>query len=298
MNKETATLRAGIVYGLAGFAIWGLSPLYWRALIAAGPYEVMGHRILGTAVIAGLILAYRKRIPALLNALRARSVQRDLMISTLLIGGNWLCFVWAVMVGRTLETSLGYYMCPLVSVALGAIVLKEPLSRGQLIAIGCAAAGVGVLLIGLHMLPWISVFLATSFGAYGYVRKRVKVDAMEGLWVETMLWLPLAVGALFWVPPHPHTATMWTLLVLAGPFTLLPLLFYTQSARRVRLSTLGFLQYVAPTLQFSLAVFVFKEPVTVWHLAAFAAIWLGIAIFTWDSVRREQRRVAAVEVVS
>jgi chloramphenicol-sensitive protein RarD len=288
------SVRAGLAYGLAGFFMWGLSPLYWRALVAAGPWEVLAYRIVGTVIIAAFMLGFRKRLPELLRALRTPRIQRDLAFSTLLIGGNWLCFVWAVMAGRTLEASLGYYLCPLVTVALGAILLKEPLSRAQLVAIGLATVGVGVLLVGLKILPWISLFLATSFAAYGYIRKRVQVDALEGLFVETGLWLAPSIGVLFFLPHVPHAAGEWGLLVLAGPFTLLPLLFYTQSARRLRLSTLGFIQYTAPTMQFLIATLVFHERVTAPHLIAFAAIWAGILIFTWDSIRRE--RPAPVEV--
>jgi chloramphenicol-sensitive protein RarD len=281
-------VRAGLAYGLAGFTVWGASPIYWHALAAAGPWETLAFRIVGTAIIAGLVLGLRKRLPALGQALRGRAVRRDLALSTLLIGGNWLCFVWAVMAGRVLEASLGYYLSPLVSVAIGAAVLKERLSRAQWVAIACAGAGVASLLIGLKLLPWISLFLAVSFGLYGYIRKRVAVDAMEGLWVETMLWLAPSVGALIWLPQHAHSRSEWSLLVLAGPITLLPLLFYTQSARRLRLSTLGILQYLAPTMQFAIAVLVFHEAVTISHLIAFGAIWLGIGIYTADSLRRER----------
>jgi chloramphenicol-sensitive protein RarD len=282
-------VRAGLGYGLAGFFMWGLSPLYWRALVAAGPWEVLAYRIVGTVIIAAFMLGFRKRLLGLLRALRNSRIRRDLALSTLLIGGNWLCFVWAVMAGRTLEASLGYYLCPLVTVALGAVLLKEKLSRAQLAAIGLAAAGVGVLLVGLKVLPWISLFLATSFALYGYIRKRVEVDALEGLFVETVLWLAPSLGLLFFLPHVPHTGGEWGLLILAGPFTLLPLLLYTQSARRLRLSTLGFIQYTAPTIQFLLAALVFGERVTAPHLFAFAAIWVGILIFTWDSIRRERR---------
>ena len=295
MNNQSPPVRAGLAYGIAAFAFWGVMPLYWHALIAAGPWEVMAHRVLGAAVIAGLILWFRKRLPGLVRSLQSRAVQRDLAISTLLIAGNWTCFVWAVLAGKTLEASLGYYMCPLVSVAIGTFILKEKLTRAQIAAIALAAAGVLALLIGLRMLPWVSLFLATSFAVYGYIRKRVHVEALDGLFVETAASVPPALAILFLMSHPAHTATEWGFLLFAGPVTLLPLLFYTECARRVRLSTLGILQYLAPSIQLLIAAFVFHERVTVPHLIAFGAIWIAIAVFTWDSLRRD--RPEPVEVI-
>lgn len=296
LSNASAATRAGLAYGVGGFAFWGVMPLYWHALAAAGPWEVMAHRILGAAVLAGLILWARRRLPALWQALKSSATQRDLAISTLLIAGNWTCFVWAVLAGKTLEASLGYYMCPLVSVAIGTFVLKERLTRAQMAAIGLAGAGVLALLIGLRILPWVSLFLATSFAVYGYIRKRVRVEALDGLFVETAASVPPALAVLYFLSHPSHTGTEWALLAFAGPVTLVPLLFYTESARRLRLSTLGILQYIAPSVQLLIAAFVFHERVTVPHLIAFGAIWTGIVIFTADSLRRERPLPEPVEV--
>ncbi len=232
-----------------------------------------------------------------MRSLHDPRVRRDLLFSSLLIGANWTCFVWAVMSGRVIETSLGYYLCPLVMIALGVFVLKETITPAKIAAVGLAAVGVASLMFGLHVLPWVPVFLAVTFGLYGFVRKRVAINALEGVFVETMFWLVPSLAVL-WFLPHAghHTGTQWGLLLFAGPFTLLPLVCYTQSARRVRLTTLGFLQYTSPTLSLLLAVFVFHEPLTRAHMIAFAAIWLGIAIFTWDSARAVKPAQKALEV--
>lgn len=297
--SHNATLRAGIAYGIGGFGIWGTAPIYWHALKAAGPWEVMVYRIVGTALLAAVVLALRHRFVGLGRSIKEKSVQRDLLLSSLLIGGNWACYVWAVMAGRILEASLGYYLCPLVSIALGVFLLKEPITRAKLVAIALAGAGVGALMIGLGVLPWVPLFLAISFGLYGFVRKRVAVEAMEGVFIETLIWM-VPSFVLLWFLPNTgrHTSVEWSLLLLAGAFTLLPLVFYTESARRVRLTTLGFLQYIAPTLQLLCAVLLYNETVTRAHVFAFAAIWLGIAIFTWDSLRRMRAPVKPAEAVT
>ena len=293
MSLESERVRGGLIFAVSGFSIWGTAPIYWRALSHLGPAEVMAHRIVGTAIIAAIVLVFRKRIGTLIATLRTHpNVRRDLLISTLLIGANWVCFVWAIMNGHTLESSLGYYLAPLVMAWIGAILLREPITPAQFIALGCAAAGIAALLIGLRMLPWISVVLAVTWSLYGYVRKRVAIEAMEGLFVETLLWLPACLGVLFFIPTRATGAQDWMLLLFAGPYTLLPLWFYTEGARRLRFTTLGFLQYLAPTLQALVATFVFHEKVTPSHIIAFAAIWFGIAIYSFDSIARERRRAA------
>ncbi|MFO1186584.1 MAG: EamA family transporter RarD [Alphaproteobacteria bacterium] len=249
MSQEARCAR-GSLTASAAFAISGRDAALLACPRRRRPvWEVMAHRILGAAMLAGIILWVRGRLPTVWRALKSPAVARDLAISTFLIAGNWTCFVWAVLAGKTLEASLGYYMCPLVSVAIGTIVLKEQLSRAQIVAIGLAAVGVLALLVGLRMLPWVSLFLATSFAVYGYIRKRVQVEALDGLFfVETAASVPPALAVLYFSHPT-HTGTEWALLLFAGPVTLVPLLFYTESARRSRLSTLGILQYIAPSVQ-------------------------------------------------
>jgi chloramphenicol-sensitive protein RarD len=213
-----------------------------------------------------------------------------LVLTSALIGINWLVYIYAVMSGHVLEGSLGYYLNPLVNVLLGVVLLKERLSRFQKIAVGLAAAGVAVLAAGAGEALWISLTLAASFALYGYLRKVAPVDSLEGLSIETVILLPLALGWIVWLEQAGgghflETRSTDILLVLGGAVTAIPLLLFTAAARRLPYSTLGFLQYVAPSLQFLLAVLVFGEPLTTAHMVCFAAIWTALAIFVFEGVR-------------
>lgn len=287
---------AGLGFGIGAYLCWGLLPLYLRLLADVPAHQIVAHRILWSLLLLVAAAVLLRRMPAIRAAARGRTLAL-LCLSAGLIAVNWIVFMWAVQNGHVLETSLGYFINPLVSVALGVAVLGERLRRVQAVAIGLAACGVLALLLSGGGAVWISLMLALSFGTYGLVRKVAAIDALGGLLVETALLATPALAWLWWVGADNRfgsgTATdLW--LVLAGPATAVPLLLFAAAARRVRLATLGLLQYIAPTLQFVEAVLVFGEPLRPVHLVTFGLIWTGLAIYAADAVRRA-RTVAAPE---
>lgn len=278
----TDPLRAGLAAGLGAYLIWGLLPLYLKQLVGVPPADVLAHRILWSALLmAGVaaVLAGRARLRAALSQPR---LMRMLAASALCIAINWLVYTWAVMGEHVLDASLGYFINPLVSVLFGVVLLGERLTRAQWLAVGCAAAGVLVLGLARGELPLASLALAFSFGLYGLIRKQAAVDATTGLLIETLLLAPLALGWLLSRPyPMFRPDTDTNLLLLAGGIaTTVPLLMFGFAARRLKLSTLGLMQYLAPSMVFLLAVFVFHEPLDPWRLAAFLCIWTGLAIYS------------------
>jgi len=284
---------------VAAFLLWGLFPLYWKLLAAVPALEVVAHRMAwGLVAVAAWVTLRGRWADARAVASRPRTVGR-LAASGALISVNWLLYIWAVVHDRVVEASLGYFINPLVNVVLGVMVLHERLSRAQRIAVVLAAAGVAVLTLAHGRLPWIALALAISFGLYGLARKTVGADAVVGLLWETALVTPLAVAYLVSLghrgtgafgASHPGTSA---LLALGGPVTAVPLALFAQGARSLPLATVGFLQYLSPSLQFLLAVLVFREPFTTVHAATFAFIWAALAILTWDLRRRLRHEGAA-----
>ncbi|MGQ0558638.1 MAG: EamA family transporter RarD [Sphingosinicella sp.] len=300
MTAAQSSTRTGLLYGLGAYLAWGVMPLYFKAIAAIAAGEIVAHRILWSLVfLAALAVLFRKRA-AIRAAVASRRVLMILALTSLLIGTNWLIFIYAVVSGHVLEGSLGYYLNPLVNVLLGVVLLKERLSRAQMAAVLIAAAGVAVLAAGAGAGLWISLTLAASFGLYGFVRKVAPVGALEGLAIETALLAPLALGWLVWLQREGALGfgrfglTIDLLLVLGGAVTAIPLLLFTAAARRLPYSTLGFLQYIAPSLQFLLAVLAFGEPLTTAHLVCFGAIWTALVLFTADGWRQARARAAAV----
>jgi chloramphenicol-sensitive protein RarD len=290
-----APARAGLAYGLAAFVSWGFIPLYFHALQGVAPEEILAHRVVwSTAVLVGF-LAWRGRLRELAGVLRMPRTLGALALSTSLIVVNWYLFIWAVGNARVVDASLGYYINPLVNVLLGALVLRERLSPAQKVAVGLALAGVGFQVATLGTVPVLGLVLATSFGLYGLVRKTVAVDAPVGLAAETLLALPVAAGYLAWraaagtLSFGTGDARLTALLLAAGPVTALPLLWFVHAARRLRYATVGLLQYVAPTLQFTLAVAAFGEAFNPRRLVTFGLVWSGLAIYSWDSLRAARR---------
>lgn len=283
--------RLGLLYGLAAYASWGFIPIYFKALRAAGPLEVLCHRVVWAQLLL-LALCWRTgQLGELRRAFRPGRMLALLAASTILIAINWLVYIYAVVSGRILEGSLGYYINPLVNVLLGVVVLKERLERPVLVAVLIAGSGVLWLAVNSGQPPWIPLTLAFSFGLYGLLRKLAHVGALTGLAVETALLLPLAIGYLLFAGHTGQAAflsgdrTLDVLLVLAGPVTAIPLLWFTGAARRLPLSTLGFLQYLSPTLQFLLAVALYGEPFTPARVA-FACIWIALGVFAIHTLRR------------
>ncbi len=287
-----------MAYALAAFLWWGLGPLYWKAVEVLPPTELLAHRVLWSLGLLAALLGFRRRFAELAGVLRDRRALGTLAVTTVLIGVNWFTYIWAMDADRVLEASLGYYINPLVNVLLGVAFLRERLSRAQGWAVVLAAAGVALLTAEVGRVPWVALVLAGTFGFYGLLRKTVAAGPQVGLAVETALLAPLAAAWLVRTgaagdAAWPHAAAwLQVLVVLASVVTVAPLVWFTHGARRLPLSTLGLLQYIAPTLQFLLAVFAFHEPFTRAHLAAFLLIWVGLAIFTHDLRRRLRRRPA------
>ena len=281
---------------LAAFSVWGLLPAYWKLLKHVSPLEVLCHRVVWAMIFLALVLAMKKRWGEVAAYLKRRRNLGLLALSSGTIAVNWLIYIWAVNTDHILETAIGYYICPLVSVILGYAFFKERLSRIQLLAIGLAMAGVGVSVTAYGQFPWISLALAVSFGTYGMLRKLSDVESMPGLFLETLVLSPLALGYMIFLHAHGQDSflrlTMPTdlLLIGAGTMTILPLVWFAFGTRRLRLSTIGLLQYLAPSISFVLGVYVYHEPFTPSHLMTFGLIWMGLAVYSAESLYRMRRQ--------
>ncbi len=283
--------RRGWIAGTTAYALWGVVPIYWKQLHGISAVEVLAHRTLWGMIGFALIAWVGGQLPAARAALRDRRVCATMAVTGALLAVNWGLFVYAVETNHLLHASLGYFINPLVSVALGTVVLGERLRRGQVLAIALAAMGVAVLAWQAGTVPWIALVLAASFGVYGLVRKTARVEALAGSAVETLLIAPLGAAYLIVLAVRGggqlgHASTTTTLLLLGtGVITAVPLILFTVAARRLPLSTIGFLQYLAPTGQFLLAVFAYGEPFEAGRLLAFGCIWAGLAVFTVSALR-------------
>ena len=290
MTDSHARARAGILMGLGAYFLWGVLPLYFKAIVHVPALEIVSHRIIWSLFFLGALATLWKKWAPIKAAITNPRVAMILLVTAALIGINWLVYIYAVVTGHVLEGSLGYYLNPLVNVLLGTILLKERLTAFQKGAVLLAAAGVAVLAAGAGDALWISLTLAASFALYGFVRKVAPVDAIEGLSIESAFLAPLAIGWIVWLQQSDQGHFLIDLptdllLVLGGALTAIPLLLFTAAARRLPYSTLGFVQYVAPSLQFLLAVLVFGEPLTTAHIICFAAIWTALAIFVTEGIR-------------
>lgn len=284
--------------GLGAYAMWGVLPLYFKALAGVGATEIVAHRILWSLLFLGALATWWRKWRGIRTALATPRIALTLLLTAVLIGVNWLVYIYAVVSGHVLEGSLGYYLNPLVNVLLGVFLLKEKLSRLQKAAVLLAGGGVAILAVGAGGAIWISLTLAASFAVYGFLRKVAPVDSLEGLWIETLILAPIAFAWVMWLARTGDSAFLDSrvtdlLLILGGAVTAIPLLLFTAAAKRLAYSTLGFLQYVAPSIQFLLAVLVFGEPLTTAHIVCFAAIWIALAIFVGEGLRG--RAAAAAE---
>lgn len=281
---------------VAACTVWGLSGMYYKMLAAVPPLEVLAHRTLWSLVFFGAVLIAQHRVGALAAALRGRNLG-ILAISALVISINWFGFIWSVQNGHAVEASLGYYIFPLVAVVLGLAVFGERLDRLQGAAVALAALAVGGLTWGLGAAPWMALLLAGTFGAYGLIKKRLDLGPVVSVTAEVALLAPFALGLLLALhygafglaPGSGHFGADWresALLAFSGVLTGGPLMLFSYAARRVRMATLGLVQYLNPTLQFAVAVLVFGEPLTQWHAMAFPLIWGALALYSLASLRR------------
>ncbi len=291
----------GVLFGLAAYGLWGSFPLFFKTLVAVPPLEILCHRISWAALFLFLLVCGRRQLGAFLAALRDRKVLLTLCASTLLIATNWLTFLYAIARGEVLMSSLGYFMTPLVSTFLGCLILRERLTRWQQVSVAFALVGVLNLTFSLQRLPWIALVLAGSFGLYGLLRKLARVEAMVGQSLETMLLAPFSLVYLLLLAQDgqghflTHSSSHNLLLPLSGVVTAIPLLFFVGAARRLRLTTIGFLQYITPSLHFLLAVGLYGEAFTTPHLVSFLSIWVALGLYSMDAIwsNRPQRAYRA-----
>ncbi len=287
-----AETRAGVLYGVAAYTFWGLAVFYFKAIAVVPPLEILAHRILWAVPLLLAWLAARGRLGELRDVLRKRRTVAILLVTTCLIAANWVTYIVAISTGHVLQSSLGYYINPLLNVLFGTIFLGERLRRVQWVSVILAAAGVIYLTMSFGSLPILSLILAGTFSLYGLLRKTVPADGPVALTVETCLLLPLVVAFVAVKAARGEMAflhvsrTIDLLLVLAGLVTTVPLLWFTNAVRRLRLATVGFLQYLSPSLQLLLAVGVYGEPFTRTHLVTFSCIWTALALYSFDALRR------------
>jgi len=288
-------VNQGIVYAALAYVAWGLFPLYFRELANVGAFEIVLHRIVWSLVFLALILAWLRHWRWIGALRRQPIVLATFTVSALLLAANWTTYVWAVTHGRVIDASLGYFINPLVSVALGFFVLHERPRPWQWVAVALAATGVVWLAALGPNIPWVGLVIAVTFGLYGLMRKTASLGALEGLTLETLLLAPLAVAVILWwswtgsggVMQHDASTLAW--LIGVGPLTAVPLLWFAAGARRIPLATLGLLQYVSPSLQLLLGLWVFHEPLSGTRLFGFTLIWVALAVFTLESWRQARR---------
>jgi chloramphenicol-sensitive protein RarD len=296
-NQTPLIDRNGLLAAVGAYTAWGFMPVFFKQMAAVPAIEIIAHRIIWAVPLLIAIMAFRRQLREYFGVLTSWKLLRWMLASGALISVNWLVYVWAVNNGHILAASFGYYLNPLLNILAGTLVLGEQLSRTQKVAVAVAAAGVAVMGgSGAVDTLWIGLSLATSFCAYGLVRKMAPVGAVPGLAIETTLLLPVAMAAAFWfvwgaagTGPHPgwgsDARTTW-LLVAGGAVTAIPLLLFATAARRMSYSALGFIQYLAPTLQFLCGVLLYHEALSTARLISFALIWLALGIFSWDAIRR------------
>jgi chloramphenicol-sensitive protein RarD len=292
---------SAFIAAVASFATWGLVPIYWKLLSRVPALEILAHRFVWTIVFLGLLLSWQERWREVIGSLRRRRSALFCLGSGIMVGLNWLLFIWAVNIGHVLETSLGYFMTPIVNVLLGAFILRERLSAWQTASILIALVAVSILAFGYGHFPWIALGLCTSFGLYGLLRKQSGTAAIPGLFLETLFLLPLALvylvllanrGALTFGPSH---ISLSVILTTSGIVTAVPLIWFGYAARHLRLVTIGFLQYLSPSISFILGLFVYHETFTRQHFITFLLIWFALVLVSAEAVLRwrTSKRVAA-----
>ncbi len=294
-GNHDAEIRSGVVLGLLAYTLWGVFPVYFKWIEMVAPLEVVAHRILWAVPFGALIIFARRQWRDVRGAFIDRSMLAWLSLSALSISVNWLIYIWAVQNARIFEASLGYYINPLMYVAIGVLFLGERLRTLQLVAVVLASAGVAYLTFSGGIFPWVALSLAALFTAYGVIRKQVSIGAMPGLFVETSVLFPLALvlmtvlitsGAASFGSVGPG---LTGLLILGGPITVVPLLLFAIAAKRLSLTTVGFMQFIAPTLQFCTGLY-YGEQLTTPHLVCFGFIWIAVALFSYDAVKAGRKK--------
>lgn len=301
MSEHNSSQKNGVFYAFAAYTAWGLLPVYWKAVQFVPAREILAHRILWSFAFVALLLIIKKQWGNVRAVLRDKSKLGGLILSSLLITSNWYIYIWAVNNNRVVEASLGYYINPLLTVLLGVIVLRERMDRWQILSLIIAAAGVIVLTLEYGKIPWISLSLATTFALYGLAKRLVQVDSLLGLALETAVVVPVALIYLSMVQVNGagvigHSSSITMLLLLGtGIVTATPLLWFAQAAKMVPFSTMGFIQYVSPSLSLILGVFLYHEEFTSAHAMSFGVIWIALAVYSISrvAVARKNLRIAS-----
>jgi len=278
----------GVLFGLAAFAAWGFLPAYWKQLQEVNPFEILCHRIVWSCIFLAGIIAWQKRWHEVLDIIHNPKALKRLFVSSVLIGLNWFLYIWAVNTGRVVETSLGYYINPMINILLGFLLLGERFSRVQWIAVGFALAGVVYSLVGYGALPVFALTLATTFALYGFSRKKIDAAPIPGLFIETLVLFIPALAYIgfrvgFGTSPFLEQTGLSLWCLGAGVVTSFPLIWFAAAAKRLNLSTIGILQYLGPSIAFVLGVFIYKEPFTRHNLITFGFIWAGVILYIWES---------------
>jgi chloramphenicol-sensitive protein RarD len=299
LQQDQGESGRGFAFALSAYMFWGFLPLYMKALAHVSPIEVVVHRILWSVPVAGIILIALGRTSDIKWALRSRRTMAMALLTATLISANWCLYVWSVSNGHAVQTALGYYINPLVNVLLGAVLLGEKLNRSQLAAVSLAVIAVVILTVNAGGLPWISLALAFSFGFYGFFRKTLPIGPSQGFFLEVAVLSIPAFAYALWLgaegEAHFASTTSDTLLLIGcGPVTAIPLILYAFGAKLLRFTTLGLLQYFAPTMIFLIAVYVFHEPFSKWQAVAFAFIWSALGIYSWSLLSGERKRRRAL----
>ncbi len=292
-NKD---YRLGLIYAISAFFLWGLAVLFFKQLDGVPPFEMIAHRSLWSLVLLAIIITFTRKWRVIFNAFKSRKIMIALTFSSILILGNWSLFIWAILNGYIIESALGYFINPLLIVLLGVLILNERLTKAQIIAISLAAIAILIRLILAGSFPWIALSLAFSFAMYAYIRKTVNIGAAEGLFIELFIMLLPVLGFLYYwhiqygLSFGTISLNVDLLLIAAGAVTAIPLLLFSAGARRIKLSTVGLLQYIAPTMQFVIGLY-YGEEFTQIDAIVFGLIWTGLIIYSWSSIKQDKAAV-------
>ncbi|MGR5382081.1 EamA family transporter RarD [Vibrio harveyi] len=298
--EEQQRSRQGVLLAIGAYTMWGIAPIYFKSIAEVSPLEILSHRVIWSFFLLAALLHFGRHWRSVRDIIKNKTKMMFLVSTAILVGANWLIFIWAVNSNHMLDASLGYYINPLINVLLGMVFLGERLRKLQWFAVVLAACGVLVQLVVFGSVPVVAIALAMSFGFYGLLRKKVSVEAQTGLFIETLVMLPAAAIYLLFIASSPtsnmldNPMQLNTLLIAAGVITTLPLLCFTGAATRLKLSTLGFFQYIGPSLMFLLAVLIYGEPFTSDKAITFAFIWGALVVFSFDGLRnnRKSRKAA------
>lgn len=288
-------VKKGVLAMVVACIVWGLSPLYYKLLVSVPPIELLSHRTIWSLVLFALVLFIQGRLRGALGVLGNRNIMVTLFIAALMIAFNWFVFIYSIQINRATESSLGYFIFPLVSVIFGVVLFREKLGRAQMLAVMLAAVAVLILTYGLGQAPYIALSVSVSFGIYGVIKKSLSIPAIVTVTLEVLLLSPIALMILYLHHASDsggqfgQSLSVSLLLILSGPMTATPLILFSYATRRVALATVGILQYINPSLQFLCATVLFLEPLSLWHAIAFPLIWAALALYSWASFQTAKR---------